>query len=70
MVAALTLFVHKQSLSIVKIWFETAMSLMKCDYVDRLLQLQYGQQKPDEQQVSSSLFRNTPCVLYNHCLDV
>ena len=56
-------FVHKETLSTVKIYFEAVMSLMKYDYVDRLLQLQYGQQKPNEQKVGSSIFSQlTLCV--------
>ena len=44
-------FVHKQTLLIVKIYFEAVISLMKYDYMHRLLQVQYGQQKPNEQEV-------------------
>ena len=44
-------FVHKQTLLNVKLYFEAVISLVKYDYMDRLLQLQYGQQKPNEQQV-------------------
>ena len=56
-------FVHKETLSIVKIYFGAVISLMKYDYMDRLLQLQHGQQKPNEQQVRSSVFSQfTLCV--------
>ena len=49
-------FVHEQTLLIVKIYFEAVISLMKYDYVDRLLQLQYGHQQPTEKQVAVSAF--------------
>jgi hypothetical protein len=50
------LFVHQQTLLIVKIYFEAVISLMKYDYVDRLLQLQYAKQQPTEKQVAFSVF--------------
>lgn len=45
------LFIRKQAPLTVRIYFEAVLSLMKHDYVDRLLQYRYGQQKPTEQQI-------------------
>ena len=44
-------FVRKQTLSAVKTYLETVIALIKHAYMDRRLQLRFGQQKPNEKQV-------------------
>jgi hypothetical protein len=53
-------FVRKQTLSMVKTYFETVIALIKQDYMDRLLQLRFRQEKPNEKQVDRAFLQSAP----------
>ena len=53
-------FVRKQTLSTVKTYFETVIALIKHDYMDRLLQLRFREQKPNEKQVDLAFLPSSP----------
>ena len=55
-------FVRQQTLSVVKTYFETVIALIKHDYMDRLLQLRFRQEKPNEKQVDIAFPPRSPCV--------
>ena len=63
-------FVRKQTLSTVKTYFETVIALIKHDYMDRLLQLGFGQEKPNEKQVDLAFLPRSPVVGRTRCFDV
>ena len=63
-------FVRKQTLSTVKTYFETVIALIKHDYMDRLLQLRFGEEKPNEKQVDLAFLPSSPFVGLTHCSDV
>jgi hypothetical protein len=60
-------FVRKQTLTMVKTYFETVIALIKHDYVDRLLQLRFRQEKPNEKQVDLAFLQSTRLI---RCFDV
>ena len=62
-------FVRKQTLSTVKTYFETVIALIKHDYMDRLLQLRFRQEKPNEKQVDLAFLRSSPVVGRTRCSD-
>ena len=43
--------VRKQALPAVNVYFDTVITLIKYDYIDRFMQLQYVRQKPTQEQV-------------------
>ena len=43
--------VRKQALPAVSVYFDTVITLIKYDYIDRFMQLQYVRQKPTQEQV-------------------
>jgi hypothetical protein len=66
----ITRFVRKQTLPTVKTYFETVIALIKQDYVDRLLQLRFGQEKPNEKQVDVAFHHRSPCDWLTRGFDV
>ena len=48
--------VRKHALSAVNIYFDVLIALMKHDYIDRFMQLQYWQQKPMQEQIHKAKF--------------
>ena len=64
-------FVRKQTLSTVKTYFETVIALIKHDSMDRLLQLRFGQQEPNEKQVDLAFLHSSPFDWWlTRCFDV
>ena len=63
-------FVRKQTLSTVKTYFETVIALIKHDYMDRLLQLRFREQKPNEKQVDVAFLSSSPVAGLTRCFDV
>lgn len=60
-------FVRKETLSTVKTFFETVIALIKHDYKDRLLQVRFRQEKPNEKQVDLAFLRRTRLI---RCVDL
>ena len=63
-------FVRTQTLSTVKTYFDTVIALIKHDYMDRLLQLRFREEKPNEKQVDLAFLPSSPFVGLTHCSDV